>query len=104
MISFIAIPDSTTLPDRISIRRTTTTTTRLRRNLLLEMAVAKRPATATEENFGSCCNRLANICVKGASFLNRCKCQNIESGEVFFSFLFFLRNSQIWFVAGRLLD
>ncbi len=49
----------------------------------------KRPATATEEIFCSCCNRLANICVKGACFLNRCKWRDIKSGEVFFFFFFF---------------
>ncbi|CAK9874367.1 unnamed protein product [Sphagnum jensenii] len=36
-LTLIAIPDSTTLPDRISSRRRR----RLRRNLLLEMAAAK---------------------------------------------------------------
>ncbi|CAK9223770.1 unnamed protein product [Sphagnum troendelagicum] len=39
-LSLIAIPDSTTLPDRISSRRRRRRR-RLRRNLLLEMAAAK---------------------------------------------------------------
>jgi hypothetical protein len=69
VISLIAIPDSTTLPDRISSRRRRR---RLRRNLLLEMAAAKGQEQRLKKFFAVVATGL-QICVKGTCLLNKCK-------------------------------
>ncbi len=90
----IAIPDSTTLPDRVSSRRRR----RLGRNLLLEMAAAKGKQQRLKNFFAVVATGLQIYVLKGACFLNRCKGQDIKSGEVFF-FSFFAQISDM--VCGR---
>lgn len=85
MISLIVIPDSTTLPDRISSRRRRR---RLRRNLLLEMAAAKGQQQRLKKILAVVATGLQIYVLKELVFKTDANDKDIKSGEVFFFFFF----------------
>jgi hypothetical protein len=85
VISLIVIPDSTTLPDRISSRRRRR---RLRRNLLLEMAAAKGQQQRLKKILAVVATGLQIYVLKELVFKTDANDKDIKSGEVLFFFFF----------------